>query len=75
MVEEKEIAIQVLNEPDALPEDHFEQEQQLVMVKLWNPDTWEVSEVTELFVSRQATLHEFAGVLSAYFPFVPRSTM
>ena len=62
MHEGKEIAIQILDsEETVLPDTN------LVMIRVWNPSTWELSPVEEMFVHRFWTLEEFASKLEEKF--------
>lgn len=66
----KEIGVQIL--PEAPTETLDERDQSyLVMVKLWDPSDWTLSELVELYVPKTADLDEFANILSSKFPHVP----
>ena len=62
MKDGKEVAIQILS-----PEEHaieislgVEKENcNLVMVKLWSPDTWDLSETHEIYIPKDKTLEDF----------------
>lgn len=51
MYDGREIAIQVLPEPQIASDDTF-----LIMVKEWNPQTWEVSAPKEFYVPKASNL-------------------
>ena len=58
----KQIAIQITNsEEDPSPEDI------LLLVKCWNPESWELSDTFEIYVSKNTTLANFGSLLSNLF--------
>jgi hypothetical protein len=64
MHDDKEIAIQII--PEAAQADTVEcEEMQFVMIKVWNPDTWTLSEPFELWVPKMGSLLDFSAILSS----------
>lgn len=43
------------------------------MVKFWNPATWQLDHPIELFIDKEATLADFANLLSTLYPDLPAS--
>lgn len=70
MHEGKEIAIQQLTEPEVVEDD-----MNLIIFRVWNPSTWELSPVTELYVKRYQTLHELCEQLNKVYPFVTSESL
>jgi len=56
----KELAIQMLEAQENPKED-----EQLIMVKVWDPNEWTLTPVKELYVERTCDLKEFAAILSS----------
>jgi ubiquitin carboxyl-terminal hydrolase 47 len=63
MFEGKPIAIQVLSEPEELDLDSI-----LIMIRCWNPSTWELSPMKEIVVKRYSTLDNFSHVIQSEYP-------
>lgn len=64
MHDDKEIAIQIV--PDAAQADADScEEMQFVMIKVWNPTAWTLSDPFELWVPKIGSLQEFATIISA----------
>ena len=66
----KEIGVQILPKVPTETQDERENSY-LVMVKLWDPSDWTLSELVEFYVPRTADLDDFANILSTKFPHVP----
>lgn len=62
MYDGREIAIQVLPEPQVATDDYF-----LIMLKEWNPQTWEVSDPKEFFVPKSSNLAQLGKVICENF--------
>ena len=69
MYDGKEIAIQIINSEDRIFEES--DENYLLMVKEWDPSSWQLSEPKEIFIKKNATLEELAHALSIIFPHIP----
>ena len=67
MYDDKEIAIQIVPETTVQPNEN----QQLVMVKFWDPKSWTLGAPFELFIDKESTLSDFATTLSTLFPSLP----
>ena len=67
MFEGKQIAIQILKEPEIVEPDSL-----LIMIRWWNPATWELSQMKEIIVKRYSTMNDFSYVLEKEFPFILR---
>lgn len=63
MFEGKPIAIQELSEPEELDLDSI-----LIMIRCWNPSTWELSPMKEIVVKRYSTLNNFSHVIKNSYP-------
>lgn len=62
MFEGKQIGIQILEEPETIIEDNI-----LLVVRYWNPQTWELSPIQEIFSFKSLTLDAFSLSLSAIY--------
>jgi len=62
MLEGKQLGIQILKQAEN-PSDN----EVLVMVKMWNPNTWELSPLREFYVEKSCTLSTFGALLSSLF--------
>ncbi len=69
MYEGKQLAVQMLSAPENPGEDEL-----LVMVQLWDPNTWALSPLKELYVDRACTLPLFAAILCSIFD-IPTASM
>ena len=69
MYDGKEIAIQIINSEDRIFEES--DENYLLMVKEWDPSSWQLSDPKEIFIKKNATLEELAHALSIIFPHIP----
>ena len=56
----REVAVQVLGEPDVATVDSY-----LLMVRVWDPETWSLTAPVELQVSKTASLDQVGAVISA----------
>lgn len=54
------MAIQVLGEPDVATADSY-----LLMVRVWDPETWSLTAPVELLVPKTASLDQVGAVISA----------
>lgn len=70
MFEGKPIAVQVLKEPETMDPDSI-----LVMIRCWNPSTWEISPMKELLVKRYSTLDDFSHILAKEYPEIDRKNI
>jgi len=61
MHDDKELAIQV-SEGAEVKESHY-----LCMVKVFEPDTWQLSAPKELWIDKMSTLKDFAAACEAAF--------
>ncbi len=62
MYEGKQLAIQTLTDPES-PHD----EEYLIMLQLWDPSTWTLTALKEVYVERSCTLGLFAGMVSSIY--------
>ena len=67
MFEGKQIAIQILKEPEMVEPDSL-----LIMIRCWNPSTWELTQMKEIIVKRYSTMDDFSYVLEKEYPFILR---
>lgn len=58
MFDDKEIAIQIVEEPT------FQEDSHLVMVKVFDPESWALGAPREVWVQIKANLGDFASILS-----------
>ena len=65
MHDDKEIAIQLIP-PEESSRDVTEK--QLVMIKYWNVETWELDMPIEIWVDKNATLQQFAEAIQNRLP-------
>lgn len=63
LFEQKKLAIQVLQED----EPELDPSSMIVVIKKWDPETWQVSEPKELVIKRTFNLHEFGTKISEEF--------
>ena len=70
MYESKPIAIQVLDEPEDLDNDSI-----LIMLRSWNPSTWEMTPMREIVVKRYSTLDNFSSLVAKEFPKIERDNI
>jgi len=71
MYDGKEVAIQVLEHASEGDDSNA----YLALVKEWNPATWEMSSLREVYVPKQATLADFGQILSKSFPHIPTAQL
>ena len=50
----------------------MQEESYLVLVKVWDPSAWTLSESVELYVPKMATLDDLAEVLASQFPHIAK---
>ena len=62
LYEGKQLAIQMLTEPENPGDDEL-----LVMVQNWNPNSWSLTPIKELYVERTCTLPLFAAILCSVY--------
>ena len=60
MHEGKEIAVQILSEPEVIEQDSI-----LIMIRRWDPVSWELTQIKEIFVWWYMTLNEFGTIMSS----------
>lgn len=70
MFEGKQIAIQILKEPEIVDPDSI-----LIMLRCWNPATWELTPMKEILVKRYSTMDEFSNVIHQEYPFIERKNI
>lgn len=70
MFEGKQIAIQVLKEPEVVEQDSL-----IIMIRCWNPSTWDLTHMKEIIVKRYSTMDDFSYVLEKEYPFIERKNI
>jgi hypothetical protein len=70
MHDDKEVAVQIIPDP-SLADTATQEESHFVMVKLWHPDTWLLDAPFELWISKMASLSDFAAALAAKLSIPP----
>lgn len=62
MYEGKQLAIQMLQQIEAPHDEEF-----LTMIQLWNPNTWSLSPLKEMYIEKSTTMGLFAAMISSLF--------
>ena len=62
MYEGKQLAIQMLKQPENPHEEEY-----LIMLQLWDPNTWNLTSIKEMYVERTCTLAVFAAMVSSIY--------
>lgn len=70
MFEGKQIAVQVLDNPDEMDQDSI-----IISIRCWNPSTWELSPMKEIFIKRYSTLDNFSYIVENEYPFIERKNI
>ena len=70
MFEGKPIAIQILEQPENIDIDDI-----IIMLRCWNPETWEISPMKEIIVKRYSTLDDFSTILAKEHPSIHRENI
>ncbi|CAI2367721.1 unnamed protein product [Moneuplotes crassus] len=70
MYEGKQIAIQSLPAQEVIDQDDI-----IIMIRSWNPETWQITPMKELVVKRYSTLDEFSHILAKEYPDIQRENM
>ena len=60
--EGKQLALQILNEEETVGEDDL-----LIMMRQWNPHTWELSDIYEMYVTKSMTLNDLSVFLFSVY--------
>ena len=60
MHDDKEVAIQILEQPEETVEDKL-----IVMIKQYHPETWTLDAPMEIWLPKHASLNDFAEAISA----------
>ena len=62
MYEGKQLAIQTLKEPENPHDEEF-----LAMLQLWDPNTWTLTPIKEIYIERTCSLAFFAAMISSIY--------
>jgi len=62
MYEGKQLGIQMLAEPENPNDDEL-----LIMMQLWEPNSWSLSPIKEIYVEKSCTLTLFSALISSIY--------